>query len=255
MPEEKSKNNNTALIVTIVILVVIILILCGGFGAYFVWNTSNKNSSSNVKVENEQENVVVENTVTEEKNNNITSKSQTNVSSDDAKASTIENPLGLNEWGLASKYVSKNLSAIYADTNYTDVPVRVTKVTRGDEATSIVKDWFDSQTLYKYEDPKAYTEWAVIDYEVDLSKLTFDEDTIGTSINVNSDVKGLDGLGIKYNDISYIVSTKDISDKDYVKEPGVYDCQFIVTLPVGCTDYVIKLGNSYNGSESYFKCE
>lgn len=255
MEEEKPKKNNTALIVIIVILILIILILCGGFATYFILNNF-KNSNSEAILENvETKNDVSTQNKSTTEDQEEKQSAQATESSEGATASTLENPLGLGEWGLASKYVSKNLSATYADTKYVDVPVRVTKVTRGDEATTIVKKWFDNQTLYKYEDPTAYTEWAVIDYQVDLSTLTFDSDTLGTSTNVSSDVKGLDGLGIKYNGISYIISTKDISSRDYVKEPGVYNCQFIATLPTGCTDYVITLGNSYNGAESYFKCE
>lgn len=248
---DNKKKNNTNTILIVVIVVLALIIIAGGIGAFFAFN--NLKEENNVSA-SEETNKVEENTTKSEENK--TEKTvEENKSSEGAKVSTKEEPLKLGEWGLASKYVSEKLSEEYKDTKYTDVPVRVTKVTRGEEATSIVKKWFDNQKLYKYEDPKAYTEWAVIDYQVDLSKLTFDEGTIGTAKTVDSDVKGMDGLGIKYNDISYIVSTKDITDRDYVKEPGVYDCQFIVTIPQGCTDYLVKLGNSYNGSESFFKCE
>ena len=185
----------------------------------------------------------------DEKNDDI------NPSSVSAKTSTKEAPLSLGEWGLAAKYVSKNLSKDYEGKSYTDVPVRVTKVTRGSEAETKVKEWFNNQTFYKYQDPKEGTEWAVVDYEVDLSKVSFDEGTIGTSTEVSSAVKGLDGLGVKYNGYSYILSTTNTSSKDYVKKPGVYKCQFIVTLPKGCTEYFVVLGNSHNGAESYFRCE
>lgn len=245
MEEENKKRNNTNIVLIIVISILVLIIIGGGIGAFVIFNNvkndkaDDKEVSTSEEVSNEEEKRTSEN----------------NVSSEGAKASTKEQPLKLGEWGLASKHVSENLSKEYADTKNIDVPVRVMKVTRGEEATKIVKDWFNNQKLYKYEDPKAYTEWAVIDYQVDLSKVSFDEKTIGTAINVDSSVKGTNGGGIKYNDISYIVTTKDISNRDYVKEPGVYDCQFIVTLPQGCTDYLVKLGDSYNGAESYFKCE
>lgn len=54
--------------------------------------------------------------------------------------------------------------------------------------------------------------------------------------------------------MSYIVTTKDISSDDYVKEQGIYDGKFMVALPQGCNEYVIKFGNS-NGSEAFFKAE
>ena len=181
-------------------------------------------------------------------------KKNENVTSGEVKESTIENPLAFGEWGKAAKYVTKHLSAEYENTKYTDVPVRVTNVIRGEEATKIIKEWCDNQNLYKYEDPKTGMEWAVVEYQVDLSKLTFDKDAIGTTIQVDSGVKGTTGGGIKYNNMSYIVTTKDISSDDYVKEQGIYDGKFMVALPQGCNEYVIKFGNS-NGSEAFFKAE
>ena len=255
MEEENKKksNTNTALIIVIVVLALVIVV--GGTGTFFMFN-SLKSKKANAEVAEQSENLIEEkndNTSSEEKS--TTKEVKDDKSSEGAKAASREEPLKLGEWGLVSKRVSKNLSKEYEDNEYEDVPVRVTKITRGEEATEIVKNWFDNQRLYKYEDPKAYTEWAVVDYQVDLSKLTFDEGTIGTSKYVNSGVGGLNGGGVKYNDISYIVTTKDITGSDYAKEPGIYDCQFIVTLPEGCTDYLVKLGDSYNGTESYFKCE
>ena len=88
-----------------------------------------------------------------------------------------------------------------------------------------------------------------------LSDLTFDKGTIGTDTKITSAVKGLDGNSVKYNDITYILSTRDISDSEYKKEAGVYKGKFVVTLPEGCTDYLVKLGDSYNGAESYFRVE
>ena len=279
----KPVNKNTGLIVGIIIL--ILIIIGGGVYGFITINDlkkqneekDNQLSSKNVndalgslmdvfnkdddkdddddEEDNKKPNTTKTENITKEDNDNKEDKSTTSSSSTDAKASTKENPLKLGEWGLAAKYVSKNLSKDYEGKSYIDVPVRVTQVTRGAEAETKVKEWFNSQTLYKYQNPKETTEWAIVDYEVDLSKVSFDEGTIGTSTEVSSAVKGLDGLGIKYNGVSYILSTTNTTTKDYVKKPGVYKCQFIVTLPEGCTDYLVVLGNSHNGAESYFKCE
>ncbi len=265
----QGQNKSNALMVIIIILVIIIA--AGGTYAFMtINNLQNNNGNNQATVENVTagENVTSESGMTENTTNNsnetygntteenaTTNEVITDTSSEGAKASTLENPLKLGEWGLASKYVSKYLSEKYSNTDYTDVPVRVTKVTRGDEATKIVKDWCNGQSFYKYQDPKANTEWTVIDYEVDLSKLTFDEGTIGTSIDVSTAVKGLDGGSVKYNDITYILTTTNTSSREYAKKPGIYKGQFIVTLPQGCKDYVVVLGSKYNGTESYFKCE
>ena len=216
------------------------------------YNTTNKNTTSkNTTISNSTNKNTTTNTVTNTTNNS----SVINSSNPNAKESTKDSPLKINEWGLAAKYVSKYLSEQYADTSYIDVPVRVTNVTRGEEAVTEIKAWCDTQSFYKYQDPKANTEWAVFDYEVDLSNVTFDEGTIGTDTKISSSVKGLDGGSIKYNDITYILSTTDISGNEYKKEPGVYKGKFIVMLPEGCTEYLVKLGDSYNGAESYFRIE
>lgn len=264
-------NRHTGIIIVSIVLLVIV-VLGSIYGITTNNDSENNNNDINTAVEKETEenttNINDTNNINKENNvneintganstgsNNIISNETITSSSENAKQSTKESPLKLNEWGLAAKRVSKELSEEYAEKNYIDVPVRITKITRGEEATEIVKKWYDNQDTYKYEDPEAYTQWAVVDYEVDLSNVKFDEGIIGTSTDVSSSVKGLDGLSIKYNGTTYILSTINTSSKEYVKEPGVYKCQFIVTLPEGCTDYLIILGNSSNGEESYFKCE
>ena len=270
--QNSGNNKNTALIVVVVVLIVALAI--GGTYAFMKINELQKGNNNQPQpvatpsgeqpAEIAQNTTPAETTNTAIENNNTqttqptqtsTPEVTTNSSSSSAKASTKENPLKLGEWGLASKYVSKNLSTKYANTRYADVPVRVTKVTRGEAAKTIVKDWFSRQTYYKYQDPKAYMEWAVVDYEVDLNALTFDEKNYGVSMDVSSSVKGLDGSSVKHNGITYIISTTNITSREYVKKPGVYKCQFIVPLPEGCKDYLVVLGNTYDGTASYFKCE
>ena len=272
-PEKKSK---AGLIIAIVIGVLILLmipvivIVVGVFGfignakkevnkqlSNYDYNSYDYNYSYNTKT-NTSTNSAISNTTTNTLTNSSVSNTISNTTTSTTtkgRASTYSSPLKINEWGLASKYVSKYVSEVYADKSYIDVPVRVTKVTRGDEADKIVRDWCDKQSLYKYEAPKANTEWVVFDYEIDLSNVTFDAGTIGTDAKVSSAVKGLDGGSVKYNDITYILSTKDISESEYKKQPGVYKGKFVVTLPIGCKDYLVKLGDSYNGAESYFRIE
>ena len=242
---ENKKNNNTALIVVIVLAVVFLFFALVGFGGYYAYKhiVEPKISDTDKKGTNTQ--------TTDTKNN---SKS-TSTSSKDAKVRSQESPASLNEWGLASKYAGKYLSEEYADKNYIDVPVRVTKVSRGDKVIDDVKKLLQEHH-YKYTEPKSsQLEYAIVDYEVDLSDVKFDEGTIGTSIKIDSSIKGSDGSSVKYDGITYILSTVDVSDSSYVKEPGVYTGKFITQLPKGCKDYLIKLGSSYNGSESHFKGE
>ena len=218
------------------------------------YNTTYNNTRNNTTTNSTARNNTINNTTANNTISNTTTNTNTSVNTT-AKASTKEAPLKINQWGLAAKYVSKYVSAEYTDKSYIDVPVRITKLTRGDEATQIIKDWCDTQTFYKYQDPKTSTEWAVFEYEVDLNGVKFDADTLGTDTKISSGIKGLDGLTVKYNDISYSLITTDISGSDYKKAPGIYKGRFIVMLPQGCKDYLVKLGDSYNGSESYFRIE
>lgn len=292
MDENQKKNGiNKALIVVIILLVLIII--GGSIAAIIIFNNMNNeesdsktskrnsivnkvdkdedendedeeneeeenntvNNNTNNIQNNVSENNSVVNNVTEDENTNTTTDNNT-VSTTNARISTAENPLGLNEWGLASKYVSEYLSETYANVDYTEVPVRITNVTRGENAITIIKNWINGQSYYKYQDPKENMEWVVVDYEVDLSVLTFDPGTIGTDKKINSSVCDLDGSGgVNYNGYSYIVATTDITGSDRVKTPGIYKGQFIVQLPIGCTGYLIKMGSSYYGVESYFKVE
>lgn len=163
--------------------------------------------------------------------------------------------LEIGKWGIASKQVSEYLSQEYKDQEYVDVPVSVTKITRGPEAEDYIKNWFDSQSIYKYEEPKENTEWILVDYQMNFNDLIFDEGTIGTTKDFSTSISGLDGSEIRYNNTVYIVSTLNLSRNEYVHEKGIYSNQFIATIPIECKDYIIKIGSSTNGKEAIFKGE
>lgn len=244
-PVQNQKKGNNALIIVLVVLLVLLIFIAICLVIVFKVVVPKINNIRNI----EPSTSIKQN----DKDNSSTTK-EANVSSKGAKESSVESPVEIGKWSFASKYAGKYLSEEYADKTYIDVPVRVTKVTRGEKALNEVKQWA-AEKNYKYEEPKAYLEWAVIEYQVDLSDVTFDEGTIGTSIKIDSSLKGSDGGSVKYNGITYILTTRDASSSDYVKEPGVYSGKFITQLPEGCTDYLIKLGSSYQGAEAYFKGE
>ncbi|MBQ9024434.1 MAG: hypothetical protein IJ105_04355 [Bacilli bacterium] len=240
---ENKKKNNTAVIIIVVVLAILLFFVLVGFGGYYVYNKVIKPTTTEIKGDNSTPTT-----------NDSTSSKSNSTSSKDATASTKESPLAIGDWGLASKYAGKYLDEEYADKTYIDVPVRVTKVSRGDKIINEVKKSLEEHH-YKYEEPKSsQLEWAIVEYEVDLSDVKFGG-SLGTNIKIDSSVKGTDGGSVKYDGITYILSTVDASSSDYVKEPGVYKGKFLTQLPKGCSDYLIKLGNSYNGAESYFKGE
>lgn len=244
---ENKKKNNTAAIIIIVIVCILLFFALIGFGGYYAYKNiigpkiNDKNTTTTTTTDN--------NTKTDTK-----VEKSTTTSSKDAKASTKDAPLSIGSWGLASKYAGKYLDEEYADKNYIDVPVRVTKVTRGNDLKDKISSLL-AEHHYKYQDPKSsQLEWAIVEYEVDLSNVKFGG-SLGTNIKIDSNINGTEGGSVKYDGISYILSTIDVSSSDYVKEPGVYSGKFVTQLPKGCKDYLIKLGNSYNGAESYFKGE
>jgi len=245
---ENKKKNNTALIIVIVLICVFLFFALIGFGGYYAYK-----HVIEPKISETIGDKLTPTTKEKDTKDSNSSKSSSS-SAKDAKVAGKDAPLSIKEWGLASKYAGKYLDESYADKTYIDVPVRVTKVSRGEKIISDVKSLL-AEHRYKYEDPKSsQLEWAIVEYEVDLTDVKFGG-SLGTNIKIDSDIKGSDGGTVKYDGISYFLSTRDMSSSDYVKEPGVYSGKFVTQLPKGCSDYLIKLGNSYNGAESYFKGE
>ena len=243
---ENKKKSNVGLIICIVVICVLLFFSLIGFGGYYAYKHI-------IEPKVKETTTTTKTTEPETKKTETSSKSSSS-SSSDAKESSKEDPLEIGKWGYASKYAGKYLDEEYADKTYIDVPVRVTKVSRGDKVIDDVKTLLQEHH-YKYQEPKSsQLEWVIVDYEVDLTNVKFGG-SLGTNIKIDSSVKGTDGSSVKHDGITYILTTVDVSDSKYVKEPGVYSGKFVTQLPKGCKDYLIKLGSSYNGKEAYFKGE
>lgn len=260
-PVKETKKSNTGLIVTVIILaVIVVILLCVGL---FIWARSSVNSlfGNNVNeitsIIEEGENALegadsILNTVESNAandifgvfSNTVDNNNQAGTSSSNARTSSLENPLQVGEWGIASKYNTNTSS----DQN---VNVRVSNIIRGDEAKKMAQDYMNSDySIYKYEEPEAYQEWVVIEYDVDFGD-TYVPGELGASPNVNGDVTGPDGSSVKYNGITYINSVIEIGSRDYIKTK-TGSGKLLTQLPVGCTDYIIEFG-TYNGTKAYFK--
>lgn len=269
--QEPKKKSNTGLIVTIVILAIIIVVLIGA-GVFFLTRNAvedfAKNGLNDVEaiidegeefvqdVEEEGFLNAIEDNYTSNGNNTLgtntvaenttsPSASQTNEGANNsARESSLENPLQVGEWGIASKYNTETSS----DQN---VNVRVTNIIRGDEAKEMAKEYMSRDySIYKYEDPEAYLEWAVIEYDVDFAD-TYVPGELGASPNVEADITGPDGSSVEYNGITYITSTIEIGSRDYIKTK-TGSGKILTQLPIGCTDYIIQFGR-YNGTTAYFQ--
>lgn len=172
------------------------------------------------------------------------SKSQVeeNTSITETKDSSEDSPIAFGEWGNASRY---------SQTEYVDVPVQLTNITRGEEAAKILKEYCENnKKIYKYTEPKINMEWAVIEYKADLTNVY--EYSMGRSVRVDSKIQSIGGGSLKYNDVTYFLTTADISES-YSKET-IANGKFAVQLPVGCTDYMIVMGSSVStATKAYFK--
>ena len=135
---ENQKKNNTALIVVIVLVCIFLFFALIGFGGYYAYkNIIEPKISDTVKKGTT--------TTTDTKNIDNSKKSSTTSSSKDAKVADKTSPVKVGQWALASKYAGRYLDESYADQTYIDVPVRVTKISRGNSLSSEVKDLLASK--------------------------------------------------------------------------------------------------------------
>lgn len=191
-------------------------------------NTNNKENNSSTIIDNSSN--TSENNETSNNNSTTTPEKPVTSTETTAKSSSKTAPVAIGEWTLASKYASGD---------YVDVPVKVTNVTRGSSAQQIVKDYCNSgSTIYKYTDAEDGMEWAVFEYQVDLTKMEKE-----SSIRLDTDITGTgSNTSVKYNGYTYIISTMNMTS-GYTKGE-IVTCQFAAQLPIGCTDYLIEIGTS-----------
>lgn len=235
------ENNKISISLTTIIIIAVIGSLLLGLISFVIYNITKPQNDSfvasndnNPRIEShslieivETENDTQNSKDTENSSNNMTAQSSTT-----GKTSSRQSPASIGNWSIASKYASGG---------YVDVPVSVTKVTRGTSATKEVKNYCESgSSIYKYKDAEKGMEWAVIEYKVDLTKMEKD-----STIVLDSRITGTgDNTSIKYNNYIYITAT------GYTKGE-IVTCKFATQLPVGCTDYLIVLGSPF-GSQAFF---
>lgn len=169
-------------------------------------------------------------------NNTATASSESTSVSVNGKSSTKAAPLSIGEWGIGS---------VYSSGSYVDVPTRVVNVIRSSQAASEYQNFCNQgSTIYKYENAKDGMEWAVIEYEIDLSKFSSD-----VSAYLNSSVNGTgNNTAIVYNNNRYIVSTANMTPS--LASGKIVTAKFATQLPIGCSDYIITLGSS-QGSQAF----
>ena len=189
--------------------------------------------------------------------NNNTSKpdSTTHEEPVNSKASSIANPLSIGEWGIASKkdYNSNTKQNV-------DIPVKITNITRGKMAQEKLKEYL-KDGFYKYEEPKEGLEYCIVEYSVDLSKLTpgkYGSRSISLTSKMGKSTGGYDddSLGaFKNGNVTYITNNLDITYYVYGQsstKDNSANGAFVGYIPVGETDYLISFGEK-DGTKAFFK--
>lgn len=169
---------------------------------------------------------------------NSSSTSTSNVTSSD-KSNAVE----LNSWCTASKYNANT-------GKYDDVKVKVTKITRGNEARTQILDYAKTDEYFDYDEPDKGEEWVVIDYDVDLSSISIP--SYGISPYLTVDIVGTGNKdSVEFNGKKYYPITYRVSSTEFVTNP-IASNKIATTLPVGCENYLIEFG-AYSHTLGYVK--
>lgn len=155
-------------------------------------------------------------------------------------SSSVNSPLGLGEWGVASKYCIKTKS-------YVNVPVRLISVRRGAEAADEIK----KLGAYLFESKES--EYAIAEYEICLNDFPTGE--AGTWCDITGSVTGIDGEMMKLDDGSYMGASIDFftEDKNLYYE-GIVRSKVYYSIVKDRTDYLLKIGEA-GETAAYFKPE
>ncbi len=191
---------------TAIIIAVIVTALIVGLVGVLIFNIVNKEDNKSFLRENDNTEQSIEH-----KTDDVETKEDDNSASDDksnkadtgkVKSSSKTSPAKIGEWTMGS---------IYKDGEYIDVPVKVTNVTRGTAADNEYKDYCEN-SIYKYESPKKDLEYAIVEYQVDLTNME-EDDIFGY---LHSSIRGTgDYTNVEYNGTIYILLTTDITRPFY----------------------------------------
>lgn len=159
------------------------------------------------------------------------------------KSSSTDAPLSLNEWGTAAKLNLK-------DNTYTNVPVRLVSVKRGENIYSELKETVGS-SRYLFE-PRDNEEYLLCEYEICLDGFPVPEG--GTLCDITGGLTGTNGEMIKLSTGSYWGSSTVSLDEQTYYYDGVIHSMICSPIPKEVKDYLIVLGE-YGETQAFFKPE
>lgn len=156
-------------------------------------------------------------------------------------SASVNTPLECNVWGIAAKYCTKTQT-------YVNVPVRITNITRGEQAETLVKQFTSKSSVYSYQAAEKNVEWAVADYEICIDDFPVDEG--GTDNTITAFITGENGSEITVGDKLFSTSVIHISNGKYEYD-GILKGQLAYKIPQKNKNYVIVLGE-YEETQTFF---
>lgn len=155
--------------------------------------------------------------------------------------STIDTPLSVETWSVCGKYCT-------ATESYENVPIRITKIIRGDEANQKVKAFMEAHDGYDYTEPEDGKEWVVAVYEINLDNFTVEK--AGADPSITARVCGTDGGNLVLNDEQYYATVLTLAEDKYVYD-GTVEGMVAFVLPKALAEYRIVFGE-YDEQCAYF---
>ncbi len=165
---------------------------------------------------------------------------------DDIKttSSSLISPLDIGSWGTGAKYCT-------SDGTYTNVPVRIVSVRRGDDVSKEVKELCKKYGSVYYTEPEGNQEYAIAEYEIDLDKFPVGEG--GTLCDITASITGEDGEMIKLSNGSYWATTAFCMDEETYYYGGVVHSMLAYKIEKEVESYIMTLGE-FGETQAYVSC-
>ena len=145
------------------------------------------------------------------------------------------NTIPLNEWAVISKFNEK--TALNEN-----VKVRITKVTIGKEAETLLKKYVQNNRFIEYEGVSKGMQLVVVDYEIDFKEYT--KNKFGDTVKVNGAVLNKYGKAVETtNSIYSNIPIRNISSNEKVDLKTNKFGSFEFQIPIDAVDIALKLGD------------
>lgn len=130
-----------------------------------------------------------------------------------------------------------------------DIKLRIENIIRGEEAEKALNNYNKKASYQVNIEKKDEEELLLVEYEIDF--IDFDMSDIGANKDVSAKIcQDENKEYIEYNNNIYSPLVEFINNDEFTKEKKTKG-KFVTTIPKGCTDYKIKIGEK-GEHEAYF---